>query len=262
MDGTTQGQREWFEHLAVVAVEVTETAAQIVRDNLGRAIELGRKTSPSDVVTQTDVDTERFIRARLAERVPGSRVIGEEIGDSGAVEADVVWIVDPLDGTVNFTYHLPLVAVSVAAAVGGRVVAGAVVDVVHRETFAASLGGGARLNGSPLSGSQCASLDQALIATGFSYAAELRSRQGEVVARLLANARDIRCFGSAAAQMCWVAAGRVDAYFERDTKAWDWAAAALVAAEAGMEVELPCPENDGLCIAAPPALFNDVRRYV
>ena len=257
-----QDDPAWFAHLAGVAVAVSESAAEIVREQLGRAIELGRKTSPTDVVTQTDIDAESHIRARLHELAPGSRVIGEENGASGSHERGVVWIVDPLDGTVNFTYHLPLVAVSVAASVDGRVVAGAVVDVVHGETFAASLYGGATLDGAVLAGSQCRALDHALVATGFSYSADQRLHQGAVIAELLPKTRDIRCFGSAAVQMCWVAAGRVDAYFERDTKVWDYAAAALVAAEAGMTVELPCPENDGLCAAAPAMLFDALRTCI
>ncbi len=251
--------RAYFVNLAEVATDVCQSAAEIVRQNTGWAVELGRKSSPSDVVTQTDVDTERHIRTRLHELVPASTVIGEEHGVTGLDSDEVVWIVDPLDGTVNFTYNLPIVAVSIAAAVDGRVVAGAVVDVVHREAFAASLGGGATLDGHALSGSRCTSLDAALVTTGFSYSAELRREQGSIIASLLPAARDIRCFGSAALQLCWVAAGRVDAYFERDTKLWDYAAAALVASEAGLSVELPCPENEGLSVAAPAAVFAALR---
>jgi myo-inositol-1(or 4)-monophosphatase len=248
-----------FDDLAAIATEVCRSAADIVRQSTGQAVELGRKTSPTDVVTQTDVDAERHIRAMLHNMVPGSKVIGEEHGVSGLTDETVVWIVDPLDGTVNFTYDLPIVAVSIAASVDGRVVAGAVADVVHHETFAAALGCGATVDGRVITGSRCTTLDSALVATGFSYSAELRHQQGAVVAALLARARDIRCFGSAALQMCWVAAGRVDAYFERDTKLWDYSAASLVASEAGATIELPCPENDGLCVAAPPAVFETLR---
>jgi myo-inositol-1(or 4)-monophosphatase len=251
-----------FDALAGIATDVCRSAAEIVRRSAGHSIELGRKTSPSDVVTQTDVDAEHHIRTRLQQLSPHSTVIGEENGVSGALDDDVVWIVDPLDGTVNFTYGLPVVAVSIAAAVDGRVVAGTVVDVVHRELFSAALGSGATVDGRSLHGSSCGSLADALVTTGFSYASDLRRDQGSIVAALLPVARDIRCFGSAALQMCWVAAGRVDAYFERDTKLWDYSAAALIASEAGMVVELPCPENVGLCVTAPPAIFDRLRQIV
>jgi myo-inositol-1(or 4)-monophosphatase len=171
-------------------------------------------------------------------------------------------VVDPLDGTVNFLYSLPVIGVSVAAALDGEVVAGAVVDVLSDESFSASAGQGARLGGGPIGISQCQSLAQALVMTGFSYRADIRSRQGNIVRSLLPAVRDIRCFGSAALQLCWVGAGRADAYFERDIKVWDYAAGALIAREAGAVTELPCPENDGLVIAAPPAVFDALRTAV
>jgi myo-inositol-1(or 4)-monophosphatase len=257
-----RGDRARFAHLATIASDVCRTAADVVSRSRGRAVEVGRKSSPTDVVTQTDVDSELHIRARLHELMPSSTVIGEEGGATGLADDLVVWIVDPLDGTVNFTYDLPVIAVSIAAAVDGRVVAGAVADVMRGESFAASLGNGATLDGEPLSGSTCNALDAALLATGFSYSAELRRAQGPIIGTLLPVVRDVRCFGSAALQMCWVAAGRVDGYFERDTKMWDYSAAALIASEAGMSVELPCPENGGLSIAAPPALFPTLRGLV
>ncbi len=131
-----------------------------------------------------------------------------------------------------------------------------------RETFSAALGVGARANGAAITASSCAELSQALVTTGFSYHAAVRAAQGDVVARLLPQVRDVRCFGSAALQMCWVGCGRTDSYFERDTKVWDYAAASLVAQEAGAIVELPCPENDSLAMAAAPAIFDDLRRLV
>jgi myo-inositol-1(or 4)-monophosphatase len=172
------------------------------------------------------------------------------------------WIIDPLDGTINFLYGLPLFAVSVAAAVDGGVVAGAVVDVLHDEVFSACVGGGARRNGMPISVSDCTSLPDALVTTGFSYQADLRAVQGEVAQRLLPLARDLRCFGSAALELCWVGCGRVDGYFQRDTEIWDRAAGALIAEEAGASIELPCPENDDLVIAACPGVFDDLRAVV
>ena len=139
-------------------------------------------------------------------------------------------MVDPLDGTVNFLYSLPVMAVSVAAALDGDVVAGAVVDVLRDETFSACGRDGRPCGRPPHRGlAHCPSLAQALVLTGFSYRAEIRGRQGSIVHALLPAARDIRCFGSAALQLCWVGAGRADAYFERDIKVWDYAAGALIA---------------------------------
>jgi myo-inositol-1(or 4)-monophosphatase len=172
------------------------------------------------------------------------------------------WVVDPLDGTVNFLCGLPVMAVSVAAALDGDVVAGAVVDVLRNETFSAAAGLGARVDGQAIEISECPSLARALVLTGFSYRADIRGRQGDIVQGLLPVARDIRCFGSAALQLCWVAAGRADAYFERDIKVWDYAAGALIAREAGAVTELPCPENDDLVIAATPTVFGQLRSVV
>jgi myo-inositol-1(or 4)-monophosphatase len=249
-----------------LAVSVAGASATLIRANVGRATRLGEKSSPTDVVTRTDLDAEQLIRRLLADATPGARVLGEEEGRArtpgGGDESRLEWVVDPLDGTVNFLYSLPVVAVSVAAALDGDVVAGAVVDVLRDETFSASAGHGARLDGRPLVTSQCQSLARALVLTGFSYRADIRGRQGKIVQALLPAARDIRCFGSAALQLCWVGAGQADAYFERDIKVWDYAAGALIAREAGALTELPCPENDGLVIAAPPAVFDQLRPVV
>ncbi len=252
--------------LETVAVSVAHASADLIRANVGKATRLGEKSSPTDVVTRTDLDAEQLIRRLLADATPGARVLGEEEGHArataGGDEARLEWVVDPLDGTVNFLYSLPVVAVSVAAALDGDVVAGAVVDVLRDETFSGSAGHGARLGDDPVAISHCQSLARALVMTGFSYRADIRARQAKIVQALLPAARDIRCFGSAALQLCWVGAGRADAYFERDIKVWDYAAGALIAREAGAVTELPCPENDGLVIAAPPAVFDELRAVV
>jgi myo-inositol-1(or 4)-monophosphatase len=218
---------------------------------------VGRKSSPTDVVTQTDLSAEKLIRRLLADETPTAGVLGEEEGKT-ARGARLQWVIDPLDGTINFLYGVPLFAVSVAAALDGEVVAGAVIDVLRDELFSAHVGGGARLNGKAISVSSCASLSEALVATGFSYQAELRSVQGEVAQRLLSQARDLRCFGSAALELCWVACARLDGYFQRDTEIWDRAAGGLIAHEAGAQVEMPCPENDDLVIAAARDVFDDL----
>lgn len=244
-----------------IACESARLAAAMIRVNLGQVAGVGLKTSPTDVVTQTDIDSEQLIRARLLEATPDAGIIGEE-GDHLAPAAPLQWIIDPLDGTVNFTYGIPLFAVSIAAAYEGTLVAGAVIDVLRGELFSAGLGTGARCDGRTISTSVCDSLAGALVTTGFSYRAELRRVQGDVVGRLLPDVRDIRCFGSAALQMCWLADGRIDAYYERDTKIWDYAAGALICTEAGAIVELQCPENDGLVCAAPAGLFEQLRPRV
>lgn len=235
--------------LEAIAIEVGQAAATIIRGQLGRAVEVGLKSSDTDVVTQTDVDAEATIRAMLTERTPGAGIMGEE-GGHHDVTAELQWIVDPLDGTINFAYGLPAVAVSVAAAYRGEVVAGAVVDVVRGDVFAAVAGGGASLNGVAIRTSSCSALGQTMLATGFAYQAGRRHDHGVAIAALLGQIRDIRCFGSAALHLCWVACGRLDAYYERDIKLWDYAAGSLVAAEAGALVERPCPENDNTMFAA------------
>jgi myo-inositol-1(or 4)-monophosphatase len=219
------------------------------------------KSSPTDVVTVTDLRAEDLARRLLAETTPEAGILGEE-GGGTAPTARMQWVLDPLDGTVNFLYGVPIFAVSVAAAVDGEVVAGAVVDVLRDELFAAHLGGGARRNGEPISVSSCGSLPEALVTTGFSYHAANRALQGEVAHRVLSRARDIRCFGSAALELCWVACARVDGYYQRETEIWDRAAGALIAEEAGARVEMPCPENDDLAIAASPGIFEDLRDVV
>lgn len=249
------------EHLEVVAAEVALLAAALVRDSSGQVAELGTKSSFTDVVTTTDLRSERLIRAELLSRCPGSAIIGEEFGVAAGSNS-VGWIVDPIDGTVNFLYGLPVVSVSIAATVDGIAVAGAVVDVMHNETFSASLGHGARHNGAPLTLRHAESLEDALIGTGFSYDAGRRKEQSSILNRLLPACRDIRCMGSAALNLCWVGSGRLDAYYEHDTKPYDYAAGAIIAAEAGATVELPEDNELGLTIAGSPQTFEALRTLV
>jgi myo-inositol-1(or 4)-monophosphatase len=240
-----------------VAVTVGREAAAVVADAFGRASAVGLKSSPTDVVTETDLRAEELLRTRLLELTPEAGIVGEE-GGTTAPGARMQWVLDPLDGTVNFLYGVPLSAVSVAVAIDGEVVAGAVIDVLRGEAFSACRGGGARLDGEPIAASACTSFATALVLTGFSYHAARRADQGELVRRLLPRARDVRLFGSTALELCWVACGRADAYFQHETAIWDRAAGALIAAEAGAVVELPCPENADLVISAAPALFGEL----
>ena len=260
-DEPEQNQFPTAASLEQLACHVGLAASVIVREGYGNAQALRSKSSPTDIVTQTDIDSENLVRSLLADLSPNSGVLGEEGGGTDPGRA-VQWIIDPLDGTINFLYGVPLFAVSIAAAIEGVVVAGAVIDVLRQEVFSAHLCGGASLNNAPITTSKCEQLSRALVMTGFSYSAELRARQGHIVQGLLSEARDIRCFGSAALELCWVACGRADGYFERDTKLWDYAAGALIAHEAGAQIELPCPENQDLVLAASTAIFADLRSRV
>jgi myo-inositol-1(or 4)-monophosphatase len=240
-----------------LAATTARTAAELVTATYGRAGAVARKSSPTDVVTDTDLRAEELIRRLLHEATPDAGVLGEEHATTQP-GARLQWVIDPLDGTVNFLYGVPLFAVSVAAALDGEIVAGAVIDVLRDELFSAHLDGGARLDGEPIQVSGCGRLDEALVTTGFSYHARMRDRQGAVAHRVLSRARDLRCFGSAALELCWVACARVDAYYQGETEIWDRAAGALIAAEAGARIELPCPENDDVVLAASPGVFDDV----
>jgi myo-inositol-1(or 4)-monophosphatase len=228
--------------LLALAVDTAREAAELVaRGRATAAEDVDTKSSPVDVVTAVDKASERLIVGRLLAARPDDGLLGEE-GAAREGTSGVRWVVDPIDGTVNFLYDLPAYAVSIAAEVDGEVRAGVVLNVATGELFTATAGGGAYLS-SParpeplrLTGSRPASLEQTLVATGFGYRAEQRREQGAVVARLLPRVRDIRRFGSAALDLCSVAAGRIDAYYELDLNAWDHAAGALVAAEAGVVV--------------------------
>ena len=224
------------------------------------------KSSPTDPVTVVDTETESFIRDRLTRLRPGDAVLGEEGGGSGDVggsEPDLVtWVVDPIDGTVNFMYDLPAYAVSVAAQIGGVSVAGAVADVVGGRIYSAAAGLGARVTDPRgtvgLRCTEVSELSLALLGTGFGYSPRRRAVQAALLARLLPAVRDVRRIGSAALDLCMVAAGRLDAYYEHGTKPWDYAAGALIAAEAGARVVLPGPEIDSgdVCVAAAPGVAD------
>jgi myo-inositol-1(or 4)-monophosphatase len=228
--------------LLALAVDVArEAAALVARGRATAGDHVAVKSSSVDVVTAVDTDSERLIVDRLTRARPGDGVLGEE-GAARAGTSGVRWVVDPIDGTVNFLYGVPAYAVSIAAEVDGVVCAGVVLNAATGELFTATSGGGAHLS-SPqleapvrLTGNAPPSLEQTLVATGFGYGVEQRRAQGAVVARLLPQVRDIRRFGSAALDLCAAAAGRVDAYYELHLNRWDHAAGALVAAEAGLVV--------------------------
>lgn len=231
--------------LTEVAERVAVEAAEFVREareamSAGHVVAMDTKSSDTDVVTVVDTETERLIRDRLAELRPGEPVLGEEGGGSQATSAEAVtWVVDPIDGTVNFLYGHPFFAVSVAAQVDGVSQAGAVVEPISGRRWTATRGSGAWLDGRPLGVSRPDRLDLTLLATGFGYRAERRERQAKMVHALLGQVRDIRRAGAASLDLCALAAGWVDGYFEHGLARWDWAAGALIAEEAGALVTLP-----------------------
>jgi myo-inositol-1(or 4)-monophosphatase len=246
--------------LLSIAHQLAEEAGQLLLDGLARAEVLGSKSSPTDMVTSMDRASERHIVAGIRAARPHDAIVGEE-GTEEAGTSGVRWVIDPLDGTTNYLYALPAFAVSIAVEVDGAVVAGVVADPSHRETFAATRGGGATCNGKPIACSEVASLAHALVGTGFSYSHDRRARQGAVVASVLPRARDVRRFGAAALDLCWVACGRLDAFYEKGLQTWDLAAGGLVAAEAGATVgDLDGgPASTEFALASAPKIFDELR---
>jgi myo-inositol-1(or 4)-monophosphatase len=212
-------------------------AGGLVADAHRGKVEVARtKSSPTDVVTAVDVASERLIRDRILAARPGDGFVGEE-GDDLSSTSGVVWIADPIDGTVNFVYGIAQFSISIAAQVDGEVVAGVVHDPIKDETFTARRGAGAFLGETRLWGSGCTDIATALVGTGYSYLPEVRGAQAIEMARLLPTVRDIRRLGSAALDLCYVACGRYDAYVERGLHLWDLAAGRLVVEESGGRVE-------------------------
>jgi myo-inositol-1(or 4)-monophosphatase len=217
-------------HLAAV---VAEEAGTFLLDKLGGArVEVDTKSSPTDMVTEMDRAAEGRITTLISAERPDDGLLGEE-GATGAGTSGIRWVIDPLDGTTNYLYRLPAFAVSIAAEDDQGSLVAAVYDPSHAEVFSAIRGVGAWCNGRPLLVAGTNSLEQALVATGFSYQPGERKRQAQALVEILPAVRDIRRVGAAAIDLCWVAAGRVDAYFERGLQPWDLAAGELIAREAG-----------------------------
>ena len=227
--------------LLALAVATARAAADLVRERAAGVVEVAAtKSTATDVVTEADRDTEALIRRLISQERPEDAFFGEE-GEETMGTSGVRWIVDPIDGTVNFLYGLPSYAVSIAAEYAGEVVAGAVVDVPRGTLYAAFRqpdGSVAAVkDGEPIRVRQPAELGQRLIATGFSYDAELRRVQAEALVRFLPVVRDVRRIGSAALDICGVAEGTLDGYLEEGLHLWDHAAAGLVAEAAGARWE-------------------------
>jgi myo-inositol-1(or 4)-monophosphatase len=230
------------------------------------------KTTPTDPVTVVDTETESLLRDRLAQLRSGDLILGEEGGgpaDSTASAAGTVtWVLDPIDGTVNFVYGIPAYAVSVAAQIDGVSVAGAVADVVGERVYSAAAGLGAHLTDQhgtrPLRCTAVDDLSLALLGTGFAYSEQHRAAQAALLARILPVVRDVRRIGSAAMDLCMVAAGRLDSYYEHGLNVWDYAAGALIAAEAGARVVLPEPGDSpgALVLAAAPGIADELLAFL
>jgi fructose-1,6-bisphosphatase/inositol monophosphatase family enzyme len=264
-------------------VTVARSAGELLLDGLHRAPTIVRtKSSRTDLVTEMDLASESLITTSLHRERPGDAILGEE-GARQEGSTGVRWIVDPLDGTTNYLYAWPAFAVSIAAEVDDVVAVGVVHDPSHGETFAGLRGRGAWLSspgggrGAPIDAAAvptslgagavrlqvdtAPALGDALVGTGFNYDARLRSRQAEVLTHVLPVVRDVRRGGAASLDLCWVAAGRLDGFFEAGLQPWDWAAGALVARESGVWVgDLEGgPPSGSMVLAAAPELADRLR---
>ncbi|HVE67684.1 MAG TPA: inositol monophosphatase family protein [Solirubrobacteraceae bacterium] len=254
-----------FSELLDVAGEAARAAAAVLLERFGaEGVDVRAKSTPTDLVSAADLEAERALRAALAARRPGDAVLGEEGGDLGGGEGGLRWVVDPLDGTVNFLFGIPHWCVSVACEDSDGALVGVVHDPLREETFAAARGGPATLNGVPVRASARDELTTAMVATGFGYDAELRAAQARVAARVLPRVRDLRRFGSAALDLAWTACGRYDAYFERGLNPWDRAAGALLCRRAGLELRELAPDGvlPGGLLVAPAALIGPLGELV
>jgi len=245
-----------FRALLDLAVRAAAAGAEVHRRGFGRAERISTKSSPTDMVSEVDREAERVIVGVLTAVRPDDAILGEEATNRPG-RSGVRWVIDPLDGTTNFLYGFPAFAVSIAAELDGTTVIGVVHDSANGHVYSAIRGGGASADGVPLAARTHADLSTALLATGFLPYPEQRARQAEALRHVLPRVRDIRRAGSAALDLCAVAAGRLDGYYEYGLGEWDVAAGALIATEAGARiVELPVPWARGpLVVASAPALL-------
>jgi myo-inositol-1(or 4)-monophosphatase len=218
------------------AIEAVVRAGAIQLAHFGRDIRVTKKGN-IDLVTDVDVAVEQMFRRLIAERLPDHHVLGEELGGSAAIPSGPCWVFDPIDGTTNYAHGLPIFCASLALEIGGTEEVAAIYDPTREELFTAERGGGAFLNGMPLHVSATSTLLDALLVTGFPY--DVHSRVDDIVGlfgAFVGQARAVRRLGSAAIDLCYVAAGRMDGFWEQDLKPWDVAAGGLIVAEAGGRV--------------------------
>ncbi len=251
--------------LLAIADEAARAAGEVLLASFGGPRrDVRSKSTPTDLVSESDLEAERALRRVLAEHRPQDRVLGEEGGDRGGGTSGVRWIVDPLDGTVNFLFGIPQWCVSVACEDEDGPLAGIVLDPLRGELFAATRDGEATRDGQPVRASTRQELATAMVGTGFSYDSESRAAQAEVAARVLPAVRDLRRMGSAALDLAYAACGRYDAFYERGLQPWDRAAGELICERAGLELrelEARGALADGL-LAAPPALIDPLFELV
>ncbi|MER6271831.1 inositol monophosphatase family protein [Streptomyces sp900105755] len=252
-----------------LAREAAARAGELLRDGRPADLAVARtKSSPIDVVTEMDIAAEKLITDLIAGHRPDDGFLGEE-GASTEGTSGVRWVIDPLDGTVNYLYGLPTWSVSIAAEQDGETVVGVVAAPMRGETYHAVRGGGAWATGAwegerELRCRPAAPLDQALVSTGFNYVTSVRTHQAEVAARLIPLLRDIRRSGSAAIDLCDLACGRLDGYYERGLNAWDWGAGDLIAREAGALTGGRPGERPArsLTVAGTPGVFEPLQRLL
>jgi myo-inositol-1(or 4)-monophosphatase len=241
-----------------VAVQAARAAGAELLARWRRPLEVNTKSTPTDPVSDADLAAEHAIREILGRSRPQDAILGEEGGATG--EGDLRWVVDPLDGTVNYLYGLPTFAVSIAVEDADGALAAAVLDPVADELFTATRSSAPVCNGEPIAPSGCATFERALIGTGFGYESEVRRVQAQVAAQLIPLARDIRRAGAAALDMCSCASGRLDAYYERGVKPWDVGAGTLICESAGLIVRTLEPQGvlpSGVAVA-PPAFIDEL----
>ena len=250
--------RERLRELLDVATEAALTGGALLRARFeaGREARVSSKTTPTDPVSDADRESQREIRALLSRRRPQDAFLAEEEGADQGGSSGLRWVVDPLDGTVNFLYGIPQWSVSVAVCDAKGALAGAIHAPISGETFTAVRGERPKRNGVELEwrGDAAPAMSQALVATGFAYETDVRAEQAELLTRLLPLVRDIRRFGSAAMDLAWTAMGRYDAYFERGVKLWDIAAGALVCDCVGLVTR----EIEGGILVSPPSLVGSL----
>jgi myo-inositol-1(or 4)-monophosphatase len=275
------------DELLALAIEAARMAGELLLERASRGFEreVASKSTPTDLVSEADVSSQRAIRELVRERRPDDGFVGEEEGESETGSSGLSWVVDPLDGTVNFLFAIPQWSVSVAVRDADGTIAGAVFDPNRDELFFATRDRPARMDGprgaielSHRAGADVSherrtgedagpggeDLASAMVATGLAYDADVRRAQARVLERVAPQVRDIRRFGSAALDLAWTAAGRFDAYYERSVKQWDIAAGALICERAGLSIR-ELPEHENLpwgILAAPPALAGPLLELV
>jgi myo-inositol-1(or 4)-monophosphatase len=264
-----------LQSLLALATSVAREAGQVLSDRFSAAgptqavtDSIRSKSSRTDLVTEADCSSEQLIVARLAVARPHDAVVAEENGTIDGTSG-LTWVVDPLDGTINFVYGFPVFGISIACRSETTTLLGVVHDPIRAETFTAVSGRGAFRDGTRLNLESGASLDEALVGTGFSYESKRRAAQGRLVAHVLPHVRDIRRAGAAAIDLCWVAAGRLDAFYEAGLAPWDREAGSLMVTEAGGTVETVEGLLDGAegsdtptLVAAAPGLGGPLRRLL